>query len=455
MKRRKTADTAQLFGTEKIGKILLKLAPPVMLAQLIQALYNIVDSLFVGKFSDSGLTALSIIYPIQLLMIALAVGSGVGINTAMAAKLGAGERKKADEFAGAGTVLAVILWAIFALICWFIMPLYARMSTESEAVIRDIVVYGRIVCVFSFGLFLESIWTKVLQAEGDMKTPMAAQIAGAATNIILDPILIFGMFGLPSLGIAGAAAATVAGQIVAAAVVAKRGFRKRPALKRLPTLSKTIFRLGAPNILMQSAYTFYILGLNLILAGFSDAAVTALGLYYKWQTFFFIPLGAMQTCIVPVLSFNYSAGSIDRCRRTLADSVLFGLALMAVGTLCFVSIPEQMLRVFSRDELVISIGSGGFPIIGISFLPMVTSLIFPVFFQATGFSLKSSLLTVIRTVLLFVPLGYIFSRFGLNRFWLTFPVTEVITSLVGFLFYRSFLKRTAQKSKELFRTYSE
>lgn len=221
-------ENTDLFATEKISKILFRLAPPVMLAQLIQALYNIVDSLFVGRYSDSGLTALSIIYPIQLLMIALAVGTGVGINTAMAARLGVGNRKEADEYAGAGTPLAIALWFLFALICWAIMPYYARMSTSSEAVIRDVTVYGRIVCVFSFGLFLESIWTKVLQSVGDMKTPMTAQIIGAVTNIILDPLLIFGILGLPKMGIAGAAAATVAGQIAAAAVVFKKGFRKPP-----------------------------------------------------------------------------------------------------------------------------------------------------------------------------------------------------------------------------------
>ena len=179
-----------LFGTEKISKILLKLAPPVMLAQLIQALYNIIDSLFVGRYSDSGLTALSIIYPLQLLMIALAVGTGVGINTVMAAKLGVGNEKEADEYAGVGTPLAGFMWLLFAVICWFAMPFYAKMSTNSEVIIHDVIVYGRIVCVFSFGLFLESIWTKVLQSCGDMKTPMTAQIIGAITNIVLDPLLI-------------------------------------------------------------------------------------------------------------------------------------------------------------------------------------------------------------------------------------------------------------------------
>lgn len=432
-------DTSELFGTEKISKILFKLAPPVMLAQLIQALYNIVDSLFVGRFSDSGLTALSIVYPFQLLMIALAVGTGVGINTVMASKLGLGQKEKADEYAGVGIPLASILWFLFAGISFCVMPAFAKMSTADPAIISDVITYGRIVCVFSFGLFLESIWTKVLQANGDMKTPMIAQIAGAVTNIIFDPLLIFGLFGLPKMGIAGAAVATVAGQIVAALIVMKKGFRKSPARSMYPHHIKKIFRLGIPNILMQSAYTFYILGLNLILSTFSDQAVTALGLYYKWQTFFFIPLGAMQTCIVPVISFNFAAKNIDRCKKTLSTSVCFGWALMALGTLCFLSIPAQMLGVFTSDAKVIEIGRIGFRFVGISFLPMVTSLIFPVFFQAVGSSLKSSLLTIIRTVVLFVPLGFLFSRFGLNWFWLTFPVTELITSGVGAVFYRRFL----------------
>lgn len=429
-----------MFATEKISKILLKMAPPVMLAQLIQALYNIVDSLFVGKYGETGLTALSIVYPLQLLMIAIAVGTGVGINTIMASKLGIDKKEESEEYAGVGTPLAIVLWFLVATICFLIMPAYARMSTESEKVIKEVITYGRIVCVFSFGLFLESSWTKVLQAEGDMKTPMIAQIAGAITNIILDPILIFGMFGLPRLGIAGAAIATVAGQIVAALIVFRKGYRHAPKIEKYAHHIKKIFRLGTPNILMQSAYTFYILGLNLILAGFSDQAVTVLGLYYKWQTFFFIPLSAMQTCIVPIASFNYAAKNMERCRKTLKTAIIFGLALMFVGTLCFELIPELMLRVFTSDELVVSIGSYGFRIIGISFIPMVTSLIFPVFFQAIGYSLKSSLLTMIRTVALFVPLGFVFSRFGLEWFWMTFPVTETITTVVGIIYYRQFIK---------------
>ena len=433
------------FGTEKISKILLKIAPPVMLAQLIQALYNIVDSLFIGRYSESGLTALSIIYPIQLLMIAFAVGTGVGINTSVSFKLGIKEEKRAEEISGMGTALGVITWALFAGICYAIMPAYARMSTDSPEVIQDVITYGRIVCVFSFGLFLESIWTKVLQAYGEMKIPMYAQIAGAITNIILDPLLIFGMFGLPEMGIAGAAIATVCGQIVAALIVMKKGCKRSPKISTYKNEVLNIYRLGIPNILMQAAYTFYIFGLNLILAGFSDQAVTALGLYYKWQTFFFIPLGALQTCIVPVISYNYAGRKIERCKNTLYISFIWGICLMFIGTLCFEIIPGPMLDVFTNDKMVIDIGTIGFRFIGISFIPMVTSLIFPVFFQAVGSALKSSMLTIVRTVFLFVPLGYLFSRLGLTYFWMTYPVTEIITTAVGFFLYFRFMKNMENK----------
>ena len=431
---------SNFFGTEKIAKILMKMAPPVMLAQLIQALYNVVDSFFVGRYSESGLTALSIIYPIQLLMIALAVGTGVGINTEMAYNLGIGKKKRSDDTAGIGTPLALVMWVLFAGVCFFLMPAYARMNTSSEEVIAMVVSYGRIVCVLSIGLFLESVWTKVHQAEGNMRVPMIAQIVGAVVNIVLDPLLIFGLCSLPKMGIAGAATATVVGQIAAAVIVMNGGCRKIPKLVVFPHQIKRIYKLGIPNILMQSAYTFYIFGLNLLLATFSDQAVTVLGLYYKWQAFFFIPLGAMQTCIVPVVSYNFAAGKYERCKKTLKVAIGFGVALMMIGVVLFETIPGQMLHVFSHDPEVIRIGVVAFRFIGISFVPLVSSLTFPVFFQALGHAATSSILTIIRTVFLFIPLAYLFSRFGLNWFWLTFPVTDSITTLAGYLFYRKFNK---------------
>lgn len=433
-------ETANFFGTEKISKILLQTAPPIMLAQLIQALYNIVDSFFIGQYSETGLTALSIVFPFQLLMSSLAIGCGVGINTAMAASLGTGQTEDVKEYAGIGTPLAISLWLLFALIGWFSMPAYTSIFTSSEVVSYEVILYGRIICVGSTGLALESIWTKILQAQGDMKTPMYAQILGAVTNLILDPFLIFGLFGVPKMGMAGAALATITGQFIAAFVVGRKAFFPSPSLKKYPSRLVKIAHLGAPNMLMQSAYTFYIFGLNLILASFSDQAVTALGLYYKWQSFFCIPLRAMQTCIIPIISFNYAARNIERCKQALTTATGFGFLLMGLGGLCFELIPVPMLKVFTSDPLVIAIGQIGFRFVGISFIPMVTSLIFPVFFQAVGSSLKSSCLTVLR-VMLFVPLGYFFSRFGLTYFWTTFILTEVFTSIAGLFWYRSFLKK--------------
>lgn len=436
------------FGTEKISKILLKLAPPVMLAQLIQALYNIIDSAFVGRYSDSGLTALSIVFPLQLLMIALASGTGVGINTIMAAKLGVNRPDKADEYAGVGTPLALVLWVLFAAVCYAVMPAYARTQTSSPDVIADVIVYGRITCVFSIGIFMESVWTKILQARGDMKTPMLAQVSGAVTNIILDAVLIFGVGPIPALGVAGAAIATVAGQIAAALVVMKKALYRSPALSKYPHYVARIFKMGAPNMLMQSTYTLYIFGLNMILATFSDAAVTVLGLYYKWQTFFFIPLGAMQTCLVPIISFNYATRKTDRCKSALNTSLIYGGIIMVVSMAVFILFPKPLIRIFSSDAQVVEIGIPAFRIIGLGFIPLVVSLTYPILFQAVGKSGTSTFLTVLRTVVLFVPLAYLFSRFGLEYFWFTYPVTDGITSTAGFLLARSFFKKCKKEDRK-------
>ena len=275
------------FGKEKIHKIIFRLAPPVMIGQLIQALYNIIDSLFVGNYDQDGLTALSIIYPLQLLMIALAVGTGVGINALMSHYRGLGQNNKSNEVAGIGTQLAIISWIVFAVITYLALPSYVKLQTHDEKIIEYSLSYGTIVCVFSIGLFLESIWSKILQAEGRMVLPMVDQIVGAIINIVLDPILIFGF----KIGLPGAAIATVVGQLVSALIILKWGFRKSPKINLYPKYLGKIYKLGLPNIVMQSAYTFYIFGLNIILSKYSDAAVTTLGLYYKLQTFFFIPLG--------------------------------------------------------------------------------------------------------------------------------------------------------------------
>lgn len=438
MKNRPGEET-EFFRTEKIPKILLKIAPPVMLAQLIQAMYNIVDSFFVGKYSGNALTALSVIYPLQLIIIALAVGTGVGVNTYMARQYAQKSTQRAEEAAGTGMVLAFGTWLIFAVLSFAFMRPYVLTSAKTPEAIADAITYGRIVCVGSIGAFLEGNWTKVHQSRGNMRQPMIAQTVGALTNIVLDPILIFGLGPLPEMGVAGAAYATVAGQVAAAVITAFGGVKRPPELRKIFSYAKQIYWYGYASILMQALYTVYIVILNAILAGFSDSAVTVLGLYYKMQTFFFIPLMGLQTCIVPVLSFNFATKSYGRCREIMKDSYLFSCAFMLVGVICFVFFPTQLLKIFSDSSEVIMIGKNAFPIIGASFIPAVFSLMNPVFFQAIGNGKVSLFLSVMRQIFCLIPIFWVLSLIGLNFTWFAFPISEVIVGTLGMIFYRKTL----------------
>ena len=421
-----------VFDEPSIWKILFKIAPPVMFAQLIQAMYNIVDSFFVGRYSGEGLSALAVIYPIQLIIVAIAVGTGVGVNTQMSQDYANKRIDKANNCAGTGTILAIVSWLIFAIISFLTLRFYVEMTVTSQNAINDALTYGNIVCLGSIGIFLESVWSKVHQAIGNMKLPMIAQVLGALTNIVLDPILIFGLFSFPKLGIAGAAIATVAGQIVAA-IVTSSGFRKPPLLKYFGCYAKNIYQLGFPNIFMQLLFTVYIVALNIILGTFSDEAVSVLGLYYKIQSFFFIPLYALQTCVVPLLSYTYTLNKRRRCLEVLNKEMLLSAIFMFVGVICFEFFPKNLLQIFSRNLKVLEIGIPAFKIIGLSFFPAVVSLSMPVFFQAVGKGKPSILLSIIRQIFCLIPIFYLLSKINLNLTWYAFPISETVTGGIGLI----------------------
>lgn len=423
------------YGRERISKILLQIAPPVMLAQLIQALYNIVDSFFVGMYSDDALTALSVIFPLQLILIALAVGTGVGVNTYMARQYAYGHPEEAENAAATGTVLGVVTWALLSAVCTAIMRPFVLLGATAPDAVEYAVTYGNIVTVGSIGLLLEGNWTKVHQARGNMRRPMVAQIAGALTNIVLDPLLIFGVGPFPEMGVAGAALATVIGQCVAAVIVAFGAVYKPPACKKLLHCAGQIYRLGYSSILMQSLFTVYILALNVILAKFSDAAVTVLGLYYKLQSFFFIPLFAMETCIIPILSYNCAARNYDRCKQTVRFALLVSVLFMLLGVVGFVFFPDLLIELFSSNAQVHEIGKAAFPIIGSSFLPAAAGLMMPHFFQAIGRGVTSSFLAVLRQLICLVPLFWAFSFVGLQYTWIAFPLAETVSGGVGYILY--------------------
>lgn len=322
---------------------------------------------------------------------------------------------------------------------------YVLTSANTPEAIESAVIYGQIVCIGSIGAFLEGNWTKVHQSRGNMHRPMVAQTVGALTNIVLDPILIFGLGPVPELGVAGAAYATVCGQVAAAVITSFGGVGRLPERTKMPLYIKQIYWFGYASIIMQALFTVYIVILNAILAGFSDSAVTVLGLYYKMQTFFFIPLMGLQTCIVPVLSFNYATKSYARCREIMRDSYGFSCVFMLVGVICFVFFPVQLIQVFSKSSEVIAIGKNAFPIIGASFIPAVFSLMTPVFFQAIGNGKISLFLSVMRQICCLIPIFWLLSLIDLRFTWFAFPISEVLVGVTGIVLYYKEIKRDFDK----------
>lgn len=428
---------SKFLGTEPIPNLICKLVPPMMLVFLVQALYNIIDSLFIARYDETGLTALSIIFPMQLIILAVASGTGSGINVIAARLLGEEKQSEAEKTAFHGLILGIVNWLVFTFICLILLSPYLAISASEQSVIKNGMDYGVIILIFSFGLYIESNCTKILQAVGNMKIPMIAQTSGAVCNIIFDYLLIFGKFGMPEMGISGAAAATVAGQILAM-IISLAGVLKNPRLKIKPCkiqlkLFLKIYNAAMPNIIMQSLYTVYIFGLNLILGTFSAAAVTVLGIYYKLQSFFFIPLFGMEQAILPIISYNHGLGDSKRIRDTLKYSCFISVFFMGLAAAAFMFIPSILLEIFSENPSIISIGITAFPIIGLSFIPAAVTLLLPVFFQGLGKNFESIFVTVLRQIVLFVPLAWILSKFGLKYVWLTFPLTESIT-LAGGIF---------------------
>ena len=424
-----------IFDTDKIFRLLMKTAPPVMLAQLIQALYNIVDSFFIGRYSGDALTALSVVFPIQLLSSSIAIGTAVGVNILIARFLATEREKDAENVAGTGLLLAILSWIVFIGVSFLILNIYIPFSVEAPEAQRYAFIYGRIVCAGSIGIFLESTWSKILQARGNMKRPMAAQITGALVNIGLDPILIFGVGRFEGWGIAGAAIATVIGQIVAAVITGRKGFYRIPQFAVARSFIPTIYKAALPNIIMQVLYSVYIAGLNLVLARFGDAAVTVLGLYYKLQTFFFIPTIALETCVMPIFSYNYAREKLLRCKKIFWVSEGISVVCLAVACILFVVIPVPLLQIFSNNPEVLTVGETALKIIGPSFLPASIGFLSVTFFQATGKPVQSIVLTLMRQVFLLVPVAWALAFLGVDYVWFTYPITETVVGVTGYLLY--------------------
>ena len=417
-----------------IPKLLLKMSPPVMLALLIQSIYNIADSFFVARYSTEGLTALSIIYPVQLLITALATGTGAGVNILISRLDGKGEKETQHTIIRTGLLLNIFHFLTFAVIGNMLIYTYFSLSTGNSLVQEQGIMYSRIIFSGSLGLFIESICTKILQARGNMIIPMIAQITGSVTNIILDVILIFGAGQMPALGIMGAAIATLIGQWVAMfitlfAVTKKHSLRGK--FKR--NACEQIYANGIGSIVTQSLYTLYIVGLNMILKLFTEDAVTVLGIYYKIQLFFFIPLLGFQQVLLPLFSYHYGAGDNRRNREILKCSIVVSVSIMAVATGIFFVFPEKLIQIFSTESAIVAIGKYALPVISISFIFAGLTIVITSYLQGIAHIKISLFIIVLRQIFLLVPLAWMFHFIGLNAVWWTFPITECIASMTGIL----------------------
>lgn len=439
------------MGTAPVFPLILSMSLPAMFSMLVQALYNVVDSYFVAKISENALTAVSLAFPIQNLLIAVGVGTAVGINSLISRRLGENRRADADSAATHGIVLGVFNWVLFAIFGLFCSRLFFTAFTGTQEVIEMGQQYMSIVCVFSFGIFVEVNIEKTLQATGNMIWPMVFQLIGAVTNIILDPIFIFGMFGMPKMGVAGAAIATVAGQILAMVVsivvifikehevtIHFRGFHMDWSTV------KNIYSVGFPAIIMQSIGSVMVMGMNAILIAFTETAVAFFGVYFKLQSFVFMPVFGLTQGIMPIIGFNYGARKKSRLMSTIRIGSIIALVIMGCGMLLFWAVPGQLLLIFNASQNMLEIGVPALQTISLCFMPAAMGILFSTVFQAVGRGVSSLIISVLRQLVVLLPAAFLLSQIGLRPIWYAFPIAEIASLLASiFLFtrlYRNTLK---------------
>lgn len=437
------------MGTKPVLPLLLSMAFPPMLSMMIQSLYNIVDSIFVARYSENALTAVSLAFPLQTLIVACSVGIGVGVNSYIARKLGERRQKEADSAVVHGLLLAAVASILFVVIGAFGIGPFFRMFTNDEEILKDGLLYARICVGFCFGPFIHICIEKIFQATGKMIFPMALQAIGAIINIILDPILIFGYFGCPSMGVMGAAVATIIGQLTAMSLsflvlavfphdvkLRFRGFRFHGSVIR------QILAVAVPNACMNALGSLLVMGLNAILIQFSNTAVSLFGIYYKLQTFVFMPASGLSQGAMPIMGYNYGARSRKRLLDCLKYSAVICLLIMGVGCLLFESMPGTLLSLFHANEEMLEIGIPALRIIAVSFLPASVGFILPTMFQAMGNGLDSLAVFLLRQLVITLPLAYfLHGPFGLAGIWVSFIAAESVGAVVAFLLFCKIRKK--------------
>ena len=435
------------MGTKPVAPLLLGMAFPIMISMLVQALYNIVDSIFVARLSDAALAAVSFAYPVQMLTIAVAVGTSVGVNALLSRRLGEGNREAADKVAHNGMLLMFVSWLVFAVFGLVGSELFFSFFTTNPAIATDGAAYLRVCLVFSLGMFFQICLERLIQVTGRTVFQMISQLSGAITNIVLDPILIFGLLGAPKLGVLGAAVATVIGQTCGCMVCfllnLKFNNEVRLHWKKFrfdrPTVIG-IYDVGLPSIIMQSISSVMNFGMNKILIGFSETAVSVLGVYFKLQSFVFMPGFGLTNALVPIVGYNYGARRKERILAAIKVCAVAMCCVMALGTLLFQLVPGQLLALFSEGGDLGRIGRPALRIISLSFLVAGVDIVFSSLFQAVGEGFLSLLMSAFRQLVLLLPVAWLLSLTGnLDAVWFSFCISEVCSlALATFFFHRTY-----------------
>lgn len=431
------------MGIMPVGKLLITMSLPMMISMVVQALYNIVDSVFVSRVSEDALTAVSMAFPLQALCIALGAGMGVGVNALLSKSLGAKDNDMVNKSALNGLFMTFVSYLVLLGIGIFAVKPFYMIQTDSADIIQYGTDYLSVICCFSFGMFFQFTFERLLQSTGRTFQTMITQTVGAVTNIILDPIFIFGYFGVPAFGVKGAAIATVIGQIIAAVLAlimnikvntdidfSLKGFK--PDIK----IIGMIYKVGLPSIIMQSIGSIMVFCLNKILIVFSSTAVAVFGVYFKLQSFVFMPVFGLNNGLIPIMAYNYGAKKKDRMIKTIKCGLLIAFSIMSVGMVVFELFPDAILALFEASDNMLAMGKVALRTIAIHFPIAAICIVLGSAFQALGNAVYSMFVSIARQLVVLIPVAYALSKLGnVNYVWWCFPIAEIMSLTITVIFF--------------------
>ena len=432
------------MGTMPVNKLLVTMSLPMVISMIVQALYNIVDSLFVSRLSEDALTAVSMAFPMQNLMISVAVGTGVGINAMLSRALGEKKFEAANKTAENGIFIEVLGYVLFLLIGIFVTKPFFLAQAGAGDIANMGIEYTRICLLMSFGIFMQIGFERILQSTGRTIFTMITQSTGAIINIILDPILIFGLFGMPKMGVAGAAIATVTGQICAAILAITFNLTKNPdvhisfkGFKPQIIFVKNILSVGIPSIIMSSVGSAMTFGMNKILITFSSTAVAVFGVYFKLNSFVFMPVFGLNNGMVPIVSYNYGAQNKKRLTKTIKLAIMYAVCIMFIGIMLFQFIPDVLLKLFDASDHMLEIGIPALRVISLSFAFAGICIVISSSLQALGHGFLSMMISITRQLIILLPSAYILAKFGgIHAVWWSFNIAEIASLTLSLLFFK-------------------